>query len=142
MVKDNSKVILVVEDEIPLQDVVRVMLKKYNINVITARTVEQAKELVNGPEKINAIWLDHYLLGKENGLDFMAWCKSEDSKCRDTPVFVVSNSANLDQVITYIHLGAKEYFVQSNYRLEEIIKKISAEINNPPTVANMPKTVQ
>lgn len=136
MAKDSNKVILVVEDEIPLQDVVRVMLKKYNLDVITARTVEQAKELVNSLEKIDAIWLDHYLLGRENGLDFMAWCKSKDSKSKNTPVFVVSNSANLDQVITYIHLGAKEYFVQSNHQLGEIIKKISAEINNPPVVTN------
>lgn len=62
------------------------------------------------------------------------------SKCRHAPVYVVSNSANLDQVTTYIHLGAKEYFVQSNHRLDEIINKISAEINKLPTDSKLTKT--
>lgn len=124
----DRKVILVVEDEIPLQDIVKIMLKKKNIDVVTARTVDEAKDKVNSLDRIDAIWLDHYLLGKENGLDFMAWCKANNSKGKDIPVYVASNSAKLDQVITYIHLGAKEYFVQSNHRLDEIIDRISSDI--------------
>ena len=128
VMKKDNKVMLVVEDEIPLQEVVKLMLKKKNIDVVTARTVEEAKEIVNKLDKIDAIWLDHYLLGKENGLDFMAWCKANGSKGNDIPVYVASNSANLDQVMTYIQLGVKEYFVQSNHRLDEIINIISKDL--------------
>lgn len=126
--KKNNNVMLVVEDEIPLQEIVKLMLKKKNIDVITARTVDEAKVLVTKHDNIDAIWLDHYLLGKENGLDFMAWCKTNGSKGNDIPVYVASNSANLDQVMTYMHLGAKEYFVQSNHRLDEIINIISKDL--------------
>lgn len=93
--------------------------------MVTARTVEQAKEYANELPKIDAIWLDHYLLGKENGLDFVAWCKEGDnSKCKSTPVFVVSNTASDDKVTSYLQLGVKEYFIKSNHRLDEIIATI------------------
>jgi DNA-binding response OmpR family regulator len=127
----KDKVILVLEDERPLQEAIRIKLEKSGIDVVTARNVEQAKLYVLDLGKIDAIWLDHYLMGKENGLDFIAWCREEKSaKCRLTPIFVVSNTASYDKVSTYLSFGAKKYFVKSNYKLEEIIAEIIKELYN------------
>lgn len=128
MTKQN-KVILVLEDERPLLEAIRLKLEKSGLEVVTSRTVEQAKQYVVDLERVDAIWLDHYLLGKENGLDFVAWCKEDKNiKCKLIPIFVVSNTASADKVSTYMSLGAKKYFVKSNHRLDEIIAEINKEL--------------
>ena len=123
--ENQKKVILVVEDERPLLGAIKIKLEKNDFEVITARAIDDAKKLASDAKQIDAIWLDHYLFGKENGLDFIAWCKNEDNKkCKDIPVFIVSNTASSDKVTTYMNLGAKKYFVKSNHKLDEIISDI------------------
>jgi DNA-binding response OmpR family regulator len=127
---NQNRVILVLEDERPLLEAIKLKLEKNSFEVVTARTVEQAKHYVDDLAKVDAIWLDHYLIGKEDGLDFVAWCKEEDNaKCKQVPIFVVSNTASSDKVSTYMRLGAKEYFVKSNHRLDEIVKSIADYLN-------------
>ena len=122
---DKDKVVLVIEDEKPLAEAISTKLMKKGFQVVSARAVEQAKDYVTDLVRIDAIWLDHYLLGKEDGLDFVAWCKEEDNaKCKNVPIFVVSNTASSEKVSTYMSLGAKKYFVKSNHKLDEIIKEI------------------
>ena len=96
--------ILVVEDEKPLQDVIRAKIETCGCAVVTARSVEQAKDYLEQGMKIDAIWLDHYLLGKETGLDLVIKMKAEGSKWKSIPIFVVSNTASEDKVKHYLHL--------------------------------------
>jgi response regulator of citrate/malate metabolism len=103
-------------------------LRKSGFEVVTARTVEQGKNYVNDLGKIDAIWLDHYLMGQEDGLDFVAWCKVDGSKCQSVPIYVVSNTASPDKVASYMSLGVKNYYIKANYRLDEIISAIAEEI--------------
>jgi len=99
----NKKTILVIEDERPLLEAIKIKLEQNNFEVVSCRSVEQAKNYTNELEKIDLIWLDHYLIGKENGLDFIAYCKEDNNiKCK-----------------------ANKYFVKSNHKLEEIIKEIN-----------------
>ena len=122
---EDSKVVIVIEDEEPLQEAIRLKLEKNNFQVVTARSVDQAKQYFADLKQVDAVWLDHYLLGKENGLDFVAWCKEENNvKCRLVPIFVVSNTASAGNVSSYLELGIKEYLVKSNYRLDEIVEHI------------------
>lgn len=125
----NNKLILVVEDEKPLSEAIVFKLKKSNFEVVAVKTVEQAKKYVSETGHIDAIWLDHYLIGKEDGLDFVGWCKSEESQYKNIPIFVVSNTASPDKVATYLSLGVNNYYVKSNYRLDQIIEEISAKID-------------
>ena len=124
------KVILIVEDEKPLLEAARLSLTKNGFDVITARTVAEAKGHLDSADHIDAVWLDHYLLGKENGLDFIAWCREkENNTCRHVPIFVVSNTATPEKVATYMSLGAEKYFVKSNYKMSEIIEEIKKSIS-------------
>ncbi|HPS21202.1 MAG TPA: hypothetical protein PLO44_00095 [Candidatus Paceibacterota bacterium] len=62
----NTKpVILVVEDEMPLLQAIKIKLEKNNFDVVTARTIEQAINYVQDLDRIDGVWLDHYLLGKK-----------------------------------------------------------------------------
>jgi len=125
--ENKKRVILVLEDERPLLEAIKLKLEKTGFEVVSSRTIEQAKSYINDLEKVDAIWLDHYLIGKGSGLDFIAWCKEVNNiKCNMVPVFVVSNTASDDKVATYMSLGAKKYYIKSNHKLDEIIKEISS----------------
>lgn len=120
----NKKVVLVVEDERPLLEAIKLKLEKNDFDVITARSVEEAFNHIEDVPTIDAVWLDHYLLGKESGLDFVIKCKEEESRYRDIPIFVVSNTASPDKVQRYIELGVSKYYTKAERKMEDIIKDI------------------
>lgn len=129
--KKAKNMILLVEDEQPLLDAIRFKLEKSGFSVVSARSVEVARNHLKDIERIDAIWLDHYLLGKENGLDFIASCKQVGSACLNVPIFVVSNTASHDKVQSYLRLGAVKYYVKAEKRLEEIISDINEYLAKP-----------
>ena len=124
----QNKIVLVVEDELPLQNAIKIKLEKSGFQVLTARSVEQAMNHVLDVEKIDIIWLDHYLLGGKTGLDFVITLKN-DKKYKSIPIFVVSNTASSDKVKSYISLGATKYYTKANYRLEQIIEDMRKVID-------------
>lgn len=116
--------ILVVEDELPLQTAVRTKLEGLGINVATARTVDQARDYLHELPKVDAIWLDHYLLGNANGLEFVAELKAADSHYQQIPVFVVSNSVDQEKINSYLRLGVEKYYTKSDCRLIDIVTDV------------------
>lgn len=124
------KTILVLEDEQALADAIRAKLEKYGFAVTTARTVEQALAYLDELHQVDAIWLDHYLLGTKNGLDFVAELKVVGGKWNGTPIFVISNTASPEMVRSYMHLGIKRYYVKAEHRLDEIIEDIKRAVES------------
>lgn len=150
--KAEKKAILVIEDERPLLEVINAKLEKNGFSVIAARsveqafnakiersdlgvisvrTIEQALDYLERLERIDAIWLDHHLFGKENGLDFVKKFKANGGRWNKIPVFVVSNAANPTTVKSYIHSGVSKYYVKSDHRLDEIIADIESFLAHP-----------
>lgn len=127
----NEKTILVIEDERPLVEAIKTKLENIGLGVTTARTVEQGLHYLEDISTIDAIWLDHYLLGKETGLDFVAKLKIPDGKWRRIPIFVVSNTASSNNVQSYMRLGVSKYYVKADHRLDEIIKEIKSFLDKP-----------
>ena len=126
-----SKVILVLEDERPLLEVIKTKLEKNDFEVVTARSADQAMNYLKDKVQVDAVWLDHYLLGKESGLDFVAKMKHDGSAWRQIPIFVVSNTASSDKVQSYLRLGVKKYFTKVDYRLDQIVADIKAFLEKP-----------
>ena len=126
-----KKTILVIEDERPLAKVIGDKLEHAGFEVLTARTVDQGLEYIEEVSSIDAIWLDHYLLGEKTGLDFVARLKSFDSKWRQIPIFVVSNTASRDNLNSYIRLGVNKYSVKADHRLDEMTKEIKDYLDAP-----------
>ena len=145
----RKKTILVVEDERALLDVVNARLKKKGFGVIAARSVDQvfnanlekndlgiisassikqALEYLTDLEKIDAVWLDHNLLGKEDGLDFLKKLKANGGRWKKIPIFVVSNTESSATIKSYVNLGVSKYYVKSNHRLDEIIDDINLSL--------------
>jgi len=131
MDQSAGKIILVIEDEKPLVHAVKTKLEKSGFEVASARTAAQALQYLEDGGRADGIWLDHYLLGKENGLDFVTTLKSHGGRWSAIPVFVVSNTASPDKVQSYIRFGVKKYYVKSEHRLDEIIADITRSLENP-----------
>ena len=123
----DKKNILVVEDELPLQEAIRLKLTSSGFEVVTARSVEQAMNYLQDNVDISVIWLDHYLIGQETGLDFVAKVKNSE-KWKKIPLFLVSNTASADKIKTYLSLGINKYYTKSNHRLDDIIVDIKAAL--------------
>src|SRR3989338_2276236 len=126
----DNKCILVVEDEQTLLEAIKNKCEVSCFQVITARSVDQALNSLSSNQKIDVIWLDHYLFGQENGLDLVGKLKSEESAWKNIPIYVVSNTANNDKVQSYLQLGVERFFVKSNFRLDQIIEQILNILNN------------
>lgn len=126
-----KKTILVIEDERPLSKVIVDKLERAGFEVLTARTVDQGLEYIEEVSSIDVVWLDHYLFGEKTGLDFVAKLKSFDSKWRQIPIFVVSNTANKDNLQSYMELGVTKYSVKTDHRIDEMTKEIKDYLDAP-----------
>lgn len=127
----TDRVILVLEDERPLMNAIKIKLEKNGFDVVSARSVKQALSYLDDIPELAAIWCDHYVLGKEDGLVFVAKLKSDNGDLRKIPIFVVSNTASDEKVKAYMHLGVDKYFVKAEHRLDEIIADIKFCLDNP-----------
>ena len=122
----KKKTILVAEDEESLLKAISSKLEKLNFTVLQATSVEEGmKHLQNN--KVDAIWLDHYLLGKKNGLDLVLEIK-QNKKTKPIPIFVVSNTCSSDKYQNYIEFGIERFFVKSDNSLESIINEIRSNL--------------
>ena len=124
---NKDPVILVLEDEQPLLEVIKKKLELRGFSVVTARSVEQALEYLGTMPEVGAIWLDHYLLGKEDGLDFISRLKNS-KQAKHIPIFVVSNTASPEKMQSYLHLGVAKYYTKADYRLDQIIADIKVAL--------------
>lgn len=139
-----------IEDERPLLEAINAKLEKSGFKVIAARSVEeafnanlkkndsgaitidsieQALDYLENLERIDAIWLDHHLLGSEDGLDFVKKFKANGGRWNKIPVFVVSNAASPKTIKSYTKIGVSKYYVKSDHRLDEIISDIERHLS-------------
>ena len=126
----DERTVLVVEDEVPLMEAIRIQLEKADFQVVTARSVDQALNHLKDIKTVDAIWLDHYLLGKENGLDFVAQLKSDGEEWKHIPIFVVSNTASENKIKSYLQLGVEKYYTKSDFRLDDLIAEMSKYLDS------------
>lgn len=112
MKNDNQK-ILVLEDDPALLNAINKKLANNDFKVFQAKSMEEGLDHIKNNKDIKAIWLDHYLLGKGTGLDFVKEIKKSPAT-KVIPIVVVSNSAAIDKVDTYLNLGVDKYFIKSN----------------------------
>lgn len=123
-----KKNILIVEDEMGLIAAIKDAMMRKNFKVWQASSVTAAKALIVSVKKMDAVWLDHYLLGQESGLDFVAWLKKQ-AKWREVPIFLITNTASPEKIHNYLSLGIAKYYTKSNVKLDQIISDILAFLN-------------
>lgn len=122
--KPKKQTVLIVEDESTLSRVIASKLQKGGFATLTARSVKQAECYLDDGVKVDAIWLDHYLVGVESGLDLVVKLKAPGSSWKKILIFVVTNTASSDKVKSYLALGINKYYIKAENRLDDIIAAI------------------
>lgn len=127
IIDKNKKTILVVEDEIALQEAIRLKLKKDNsVSAVVVNSGEEALSMVK-KKKPDLIWLD-LLMPKMSGLEFLKIIRN-DEVLKDLKVVVVSASGGPDKVKQAKELGALDYIVKGNGTLDVIIDRVKNFLN-------------
>ena len=75
-----------------------------------------------------------------DGISALKQLKSQDNT-KEIPVVILTNLSDYDKISDALSLGAMDYLVKANYRLEELVTKIKtvlerrrAAMNGAPSV--------
>ena len=138
MVDDKKTKILIVEDEEILLTALSEELKQEGFEAVGAKDGMEGVAMAMS-EKPDLILLD-LVMPKLDGIGALKQMK-ENPETKDIPVVILTNLSDYDKVSDALSLGAMDYLVKANYRLEELVAKIKAVLerrHSGPEVS-MPK---
>jgi DNA-binding response OmpR family regulator len=113
--------ILIVEDEEILLTALAEELKQEGFEAIGAKDGQEGVEKALS-EKPDLILLD-LVMPRLDGIGALKQMK-ENEQTKDIPVVILTNLSDYDKVSDALSLGAMDYLVKANYRLEELVNKI------------------
>ena len=119
--KKYMKKILVAEDEPILNKALSEFLTEAGFEIISAFDGGEAAELAKA-EKPDLILLD-IILPKKDGYEVLDELRS-DEKTTKIPIILLTNLESAENIQKAFDKGATTYLVKSNYKLEDIAKKI------------------
>ncbi len=148
----KNKTILVIEDDAALLEVIKTKLELSFFTVVVSTSVARAfstefsqilsknqaltkndieAELayLETLENVDAIWLDHNLIGREDGIDFVVKFKANGGRWSSLPILVVSNSADTELIKTYTELGVTKYYLKAEHKLADIIDDLKVVLS-------------
>lgn len=114
-------IILVIEDEEALQDAIKLKMKVTGYTIVSAMTAESGLKVLEDLTP-DLIWLDLLLPGM-GGFQFLQRIRAEE-RWKKLPVIVCSVSASPEKIQQAFQLNVVDYIVKSQYRLEDIVKKV------------------
>src|SRR3989344_4172948 len=113
MPEDKGK-ILVVEDE-------EILLTALKEELLTGGYGVEGLEKVK-TFKPGLILLD-LLMPKMDGMEMLQKLKA-DQETRDVPVVILTNLSDYEKISEALSLGAMDYLVKANYKLEDLLEKV------------------
>jgi DNA-binding response OmpR family regulator len=121
-----DKKLLIVEDDLILQKTLHDFLVEEGFSVSCASDGEKGVEMAFA-EKPDLILLD-IVLPKKDGYEVLAAVK-ENEETSNIPIVLLTNLGSLADVEKALELGATNYLVKADYKLEEVTKKIKEILN-------------
>lgn len=126
---EHQKIVLVVEDDIALQEALKLKLGKENgIHVVTASTGEEALAILQ-KETPDLVTLDILLPGM-NGLSVLHAMR-EDPRLKNVRVIIVSVSGDSKKMKEAFGLNVIAYLIKSEYKIDDLVKKIKELLSLP-----------
>jgi len=121
MTTDNKKKILVIEDDMMLNKIYQTKLGSLGYFAYPAYDGEVALKKVR-EVKPNLILLD-LMLPKKNGYEVLEELKHDIELAR-IPVIIMSNLGQEAEIKRGMDLGAMDFLVKSNVKLETVVQKV------------------
>lgn len=113
--------ILIVEDEEILLTALSEELKQEGFQVVGAKDGIEGVEKAQS-DKPDLILLD-LVMPRLDGIGALKQMKG-NPEIKDIPVVILTNLSDYDKISDALSLGAMDYLVKANYRLEELVNKI------------------
>ena len=121
----QKKKILIVEDDSSFRNVLKNKIVHEGFSVLVAKDGEEGLEITI-KEKPNLILLD-VIMPKMNGIKMLKKLR-EDSWGKTVPVLLLSNDDDPEHIRETLKDDASDYLIKSDWKLEDIIKKIKETI--------------
>lgn len=119
-----NKKILIVEDEKPLANALSLKLNSSGFDTQIMHNGDDALEAAVG-DKYDLVLLD-LMMPKRDGFSVLTELKEKNNK---TPVFIMSNLGQEEDVNKAKSLGAVDYIIKSDTPLSVIVSKINTFFN-------------
>lgn len=129
---DQPTKILVVEDEEILLTALSEQLKQEGFEVVGAKDGVEGVEKA-AAEKPALILLD-LVMPRLDGIGALTQLK-EGAETKNIPVVILTNLSDYDKISDALALGAMDYLVKANYRMEELVNKIKTVLERKETTA-------
>lgn len=120
--KTEKKKILLIEDDEFLSEILARRLQEANFEVRLAKTATDGLNVLK-QETIDLILLDLILPGM-NGFEFLKEIQNSNPKITTSPIIVLSNLGQDEEINRAKQLGAKDYMIKAHYTTKEIIEKV------------------
>lgn len=122
--------ILLVEDETSVLGLYKRLFEKRGHQVSIAIDGQEALDkLFAGKETYDLILLD-ILLPKVSGMEVLKKVKSEDSRFKDTPVYMLTNLGEDSVIEESKRYGADGYLVKAHHLPHELVKTLEDVLKN------------
>ncbi|HVB61976.1 MAG TPA: response regulator transcription factor [Ktedonobacteraceae bacterium] len=118
--KSKNKCILVIDDELPIQRILRRTLAMDGYTTLLAETGEQAIEMVR-TRRPDIILLDLCLPGELNGFEVCRYLRTQVQ----TPIIVISALTEDKQKVEALDLGADDYLTKP-FSNDELLARVRA----------------
>ena len=114
--------VLVVEDEIHIQRLIKLILEKHGMTVETVNNGEEALASLKGEKNPDLILLDILMPGID-GLQVLRTIRA-NSSTKDIPVIMLTALAQETVVLKGIELGAQDY-IRKPFHPQELVKRVT-----------------
>lgn len=121
----KTKKILIVEDDKFLLKAYQIKLAQAGFKLFAAEDGEKGVQLAK--KHLPDLVILDLMLPKLTGFEFLKRVK-KDPKTKNIPVVVLSVLGQKTDWEKAMELGAAEYFIKTDYTLDEIIKKINKSL--------------
>ncbi|MBC8045810.1 MAG: response regulator [Fimbriimonadaceae bacterium] len=116
---EDSKRILVVDDDPDIGGALKMMLEYYGYNVTLLNSAEQTEKTIQ-KNKIDLVILDK-LIANINGVDVCSRIK-KDSSTAHLPVLMISALPDIDKIC--LNAGA-DYFISKPFDMQHLVTTVS-----------------
>ncbi len=124
MALENERVILIIEDEVPLLRSYGELLKSAGYNVLLAENGYKGLEILSSNVGgIDLILLDLMMPGID-GLDVLRTINKDHSKYGDMPIVILTRMKNETIVKETFDLGVSSYLVKTDTDASGLLKEI------------------
>ena len=120
-----NKKILIIEDESTLNKSVVDFLSAENFQVLSALDGEAGLEMAK--KEIPDLILLDIILPEKDGYEVLDELK-KDEKTKNIPVILLTNLESQEDIVRAFEKGATTYLVKSDYKLQDVAKKIKTAL--------------